>query len=213
MSWLLLYLDLASESIFLFLPIAAVIYGVFFLLRKRFNKLPHPGVFAAISFVVYLLSIASVPRYTFEHEVTASFENTASEFKLVNTAKWGAIVEPITLIITPIGFFHFVSPIALSETWDNFQRKKIRSYRSEIHRFSEKPIRKWVNVNCSENLIYSGAFKQFSPDEKMSDHEKRIYCETDYSEQIKIFQCKYNFLNKRFDVSDDENIEANNRCK
>ena len=216
MSWLNWYLSFAAENIYGFIPILAVVYAMFFLLRKLFKKLPHPGIFVGISFFICLFTIPSMPRYTFENDILSKYKN-AGEYKLVNSANWGALVEPITLIKTPIGFFHFVSPIQHS-SWKNFQEKEVREYRSQIHRYSEPTISQLIDADCSDNTISiseprEGVFKYISFNDNMSKNQKKIYCETDYSFQVKMYQCKYRILSKLSKVSEKEVMEANEQCK
>ena len=85
MSWLNWYLSFAAENIYGFIPILAVVYAIFFLLRKLFKKLPHPGIFVGISFFICLFTIPSMPRYTFENDILSKYKN-AGEYKLVNSA-------------------------------------------------------------------------------------------------------------------------------
>lgn len=216
MSWIDWYLSFAAENIYGFIPILAVVYAVFFLLRKLFKKLPHPGVFVALSFFICLFTVPSIPRYTFENDILSKYEN-AGEFKLVNWANWGAIVEPITLIKTPIGFFHFVSPISHS-SWEDFQEKAVKEYRSQIHRYGEATISQLIDADCSDNTISiseprEGVFKYISFNENMSEIQKKIYCETDYLPQVEMYQCKYKILSKLSNVSEKEVVDANERCK
>ncbi len=217
MNWFGWYLNFAAGNIFGFIPILAGVYAGFFLLRKLFTRLPDPAVFVGVSFFICLVTVPSIPRYIFEEEILSKYKN-AGEFKLVNSANWGAIVEPITLVKTPIGFFHFVSPISPYSTWENFKKKEVREYRSQIYRYSEPSITQLVDVDCSNNTIsvsepIEGVFKYVTFNENMSELETRIYCNTDYSSQVKIFQCKLNILNGISGASEGDVAEANQQCK
>jgi energy-coupling factor transporter transmembrane protein EcfT len=216
MDWLNWYITFASQNIYGFIPILGLIYALFFLLKKVFKKLPNPVYFVVLTFIVCIFTIPSIPRYTFENGVISKYKN-AGEYKLVDSANWGAIVEPITLINTPIGFFHFVSPSSLSFLGD-VKSNKEKGYRSQIYRYNEPVITQIIDANCANMKISiseprENVFKYISFNESMNANEQKIYCKTDYSPQIKMFRCKYKTLSKMSKVSEELAIQANNQCK
>ena len=75
-----------------------------------------------------------------------------------------------------------------------------------------------LDADCSDNTISisqprDGVFKYISFNDDMSKKQKKIYCETDYSFQVKMYQCKYRILSKLSKVSEKEVMEANEQCK
>ena len=214
MSWLNWYLNFAATNIYGFIPILALIYGIFFLLKMFFNRLPHPGIFVVIAFFLSLFIIPSIPRYTFERDIISKYKDS-SEYKLVETANWGALIEPITLLKTPVGFFHFVSPDLISSgiyTQDNQGR-----FFSQIHRYDEPPVTQMVEAECSDLTISiseprDGVYKYIFFNEQMTEYQKRIFCETDYSPQIEIYKCKFKILRQINEISDEAVIDANRQC-
>lgn len=216
MNWVNWYLNFAAENIYGFLPIMIVVYFVFVLLRKIFSNLPHPGVFVGLAFFIALFTIPSMPRFNFEKEILSKY-SSAGEFKLVNKAGWGALHEPITLINTPTGFFHYVMPVAPA-VFGSFDKNMEREFRSKIHRFDEPEISQIVNVNCPYNSIsksepQDGIFRYTHFNEQMNDSERKIYCETDYEPEVRMFQCKYKILSKLSDVTEEATRTADAQCK
>ena len=216
MDYLNWYLNFAANNIYGFIPIIGTIYGFFFILKKVFKKLPNPLIFAGLSFFICIFTIPSIPRYNFENNVLLKYKN-AGEFKLVNSSKWGALVEPVTLFKTPIGFFHYVSPVTHS-SWKNFNENEEREFRSHIYRYSEPTRTQIINVHCSDMLIsisepIGGVYKYLVFNEKMNDNQKKIYCKTNFQNETNIFICKYRILSKITKPTEKEVINADNQCK
>jgi energy-coupling factor transporter transmembrane protein EcfT len=215
MDFLNWYISFTSRSLYGFLPILAVVYAVFFVLRKAFKKLPDPGVFVALAFFIGIATIPSIPRYTFEKEVLSYYKNL-DEFKLVDSAKWGALVEPLTLIKTPTGFFHFVGPLDFYPFV--FGLNNQRQFLSMIHRYEEPTVSQVVHADCSDMTYWlaepgQSIVKEQSSYEKMNNNQKISFCETDYARQVKISNCKLKILSELSEVTEEANINANTQCK
>ena len=209
------YVKLASQTTYAWLPLLAAVYLIFFGLKKIFNRMPDPLMFVMLAFFIGIFTIPSIPRYLFENETLSQYRD-AGEFKLVDKANWGALIEPITLIKTPIGFFHFVSPI--SQPILGYDKDRARNeFRSHIYRYDEEPVYQIIDADCSDNTIsisepVDGDFRYIIWDEEMVDHQKRTYCETDYEAQVEIFYCKFNIVSKISNVSEQEVAQANTEC-
>ena len=209
------YIQFASSNIYAWLPILVVVYVISAGLKKIFNKSPNPSIFLMLTFVIGIFTVPSIPRYLFESEILSQYKDSG-EFKLVNKANWGALIEPITLIKTPIGFFHFVSPI--SQPILGYDKDRARNeFRSHIYRYDEEPVYQIVDADCSDNTItisepVDGVFRYITWDEEMVGYQKRTYCETDYEAQVEIFYCKFNIVSKISNVSEQEVAQANTEC-
>ncbi|MEG9861212.1 MAG: hypothetical protein V6Z81_01705 [Parvularculales bacterium] len=110
MDWLIWHINFAAHNILGFMPIVAIVYGLFFVLRRKFSKLPDPFIFGALTFLMCLFTILSIPKYIFEYKIVSMYKHLG-KYKLGNEARWGNLSEPLTLFSTPIGLFHFISPI------------------------------------------------------------------------------------------------------
>lgn len=215
MEWIKSYLIFTSNNIYGFIPILVVVFLIFFILKLIFKNFPNPFIFVFISFIILIFTLPSVPRYIFETEILSEYEN-ASEFKLVNSTRWGAFTEPITLIKTPIGFFHFVNPV--SQIPIGYDKNRSRNeFLSQIHRYNEEPIYEIVDVECSDKLIsysrsFDGIYRSISFNEKMLENEYKIYCETNYEKEAKTFFCKANILMKMDNITEEIVSEVNKQC-
>jgi hypothetical protein len=186
MDWVLWFF---SETIYGIAVVAAPIYGVFWLLRRIWPRLPHPGVPTAVFALAALFSVSSIPRYTFE---ATALENVklAKHMKLVATSKWGSITEPITWFHEPIGFFRLVGPSSgVGEVYDHNSERN--SFTSVVLRYGEdKQLIQHADADCSDKTVWYS-----QPDENgilryatnsavtMNEKDHEIFCETDYSEE------------------------------
>ena len=217
MHWIDLYMNFTAGSIYGVFPVLIISYLIFYILRKIFRIFPEPFIFVGLIFFVYIFTAPSYPRYKFEKNIIAKF-NHQSEFKLVNDAKWGAFIEPLTLIKTPRGFFHFVSPATPGGGNSRYIKNgKANSFYSEIYRYEETPITQIVDADCSDKMItisepVDGVYRTKVFNQKMNDNEEKIYCATDFTPQMQIFYCKFRMLTDVKKVSLEEVIEADKKC-
>ena len=63
MSWLEWYIKFAGENVYGFVPLLAIIYLVFLLLKIIFPKLPDPGYFVFVSFFILIFAAPPISRY------------------------------------------------------------------------------------------------------------------------------------------------------
>ena len=218
MYWIDWYLAFTANSIYGVFPVVIISYFFFYILKKILRVMPEPYIFVGLIFFIYILTVPSYPRYKFEKDTIAQFDYQ-SEFKLVNKYKLGAFVEPLTLVNAPIGFFHFVSPVSqYSRGVLGYSRARDRNeFTSLIYNYGENPITQIIDADCSDKTIsisepVDKVFRYKVFNEAMNDNEKKIYCETDFSPQMKIFYCKFNILKDVKKVSTEELIDADKRC-
>lgn len=173
-----------TETIYGIGALTFAVYGLSVLANKHIKKFPAPPIITALAFFLFLFTLPSYPRYKFESETLAQFEER-EHFKLVNTAKWGDLIEPMTWLKTPIGFFHFVSPDPSA-----YHPETGGSFKSIILRYEEAPIQELVDADCENKEI-----SIYEPDEEgvlrytdrfgdeMTEKEIDIYCENDFTKE------------------------------
>jgi hypothetical protein len=176
---------LFTETIYGAFLLCLAIYWVASLVKKLFKAAPRPSVVAVLAFVVLAATLPSIPRYQFQAQGLKMAEEHP-EYKLAWTARYGDIVEPLTLINTPIGFFKFVSPDPLT-----YQRGKDGNFHTVILRYREDRHEMIVDANCEDKTMFtsepdsSGVFRYTTEKSmKMSKQDIEIYCDADYSEQM-----------------------------
>jgi hypothetical protein len=209
--YLKIYLEFASDNIYGFIPILAIVYGIFFLVKKLFSRFPDPLIFVVLTFFIGLFTLPSLPRYFFEEETIERYKNR-SEWRLVNITRNGAIIEPLTWFNAPIGHFNFVTPIP-NALYDF--NSGSHSFLLETVNFERGVTKEIASVDCaSKKIIYASRDGEFLPfldvwgndtgykyrtkdyqemdkyNFPYEDYDYKTYCQTDYSNNYKIFRCK-----------------------
>lgn len=89
------------DTVYGIFVVFAIAYGIFWVLKQVFPKVPSPATMAAPFALLGILTVPSIPRYLFEQEV---FDMTKGKpwIRITNQTKSGDLVAPLTLIKTPI---------------------------------------------------------------------------------------------------------------
>jgi hypothetical protein len=98
-----------TETIYGLIVLALPIYGLAYVFKKMVPRAPSPFAVAAVGFVLLLATVPSYPRFKFERDVLATLKGSPHA-KVVATARYGDLLEPITWFYAPVGFVHAVSP-------------------------------------------------------------------------------------------------------
>lgn len=128
-----------------------VICGVIYLIsRLIFNNILRikkevPEIIAAISYVILLFILPSLPRYEFEKKIRYAVSKSHS--KIISEAGLGDIIEPLTLFNTPIGIFKIAS------IYDIITKNL---FQITVLRYNEEPIVYLANVDCNTKLYTPG---------------------------------------------------------
>jgi hypothetical protein len=167
------------KTIYGVIGIAAAVYLVLRALRKAFPKLPEPAFIAVPVFLIGLFIVPSLPRYQFERDVIAKIEGK-DWVRVVNKTHWGSLSEPLTWLKPPIGSITIIMPNSPIE--DGFRQVTMR--------YEEETRVSMVDPDCTTlTILYSrpdkeGVFRYTSNVPiKMSDEEKRWYCQYDWSKE------------------------------
>ena len=191
-------------------------------------------LFLVVSLFFGFSVFVSMPRYEFEDSIQKEFKNR-SEWKLVSFARHGSLSEPLTLFDTPIGNFIFVMPLSydFGATGSTFLRTSINY---ELGQQTEL-----VEVWCEDKKIrYAAPDGKFQPhlnfwgqetgykytsedwqdmNSQLPPHmismndEIKIYCNTDYSKELKIYHCKKKILSQLSNITIEAEFNADVRCR
>tara|TARA_Y100001934_G_C12025149_1_gene618729 strand:- start:141 stop:755 length:615 start_codon:yes stop_codon:yes gene_type:complete len=186
-------LNFASENLYGMAILLLPIYGIFWLLRKVFPRSPNPLGVVLIIGVLGIFTLPSIPRYFFEQEILQKLEQNKN-LKLIHSAKWGAIIEPLTWFYSPIGSFYIVGPSGIAGTY--YKKDESRnSFRTLLFRYKEDPQFRLVDADCKDRTVWmsgpdkNGTYRYLTRTAmKMFDVQVKTFCEEDYTEQMAILR-------------------------
>ncbi|MBL8054449.1 MAG: hypothetical protein JNK03_13825 [Nitrospira sp.] len=180
-----------TETIYGIFLLCLPIYGMAWVIKKGFKAAPDPSVISVLAGIVLAVTVPSIPRYQFQAEGLRMAQEHP-EYKLAWTFRYGDILEPLTLINTPIGFFKFVNPDPLT-----YKAGEGGDFHTVILRYKEDRQQMIVHALCENKTMSiskpdsSGVYRHTTEREsEMSDQDKEIYCHTDYSEQVKFMRAQ-----------------------
>jgi hypothetical protein len=185
MEW---FLNFAFTNIYGTAILLLPIYGLFWLLKKFIPSFPNPLSMVLILGVIGLFTLPSVPRYMFENKYNKQISERP-EYKLVNTAAYGAIWEILTLFKAPTGFFHVVAPVV--DVGVNYDKNnEVHEFQSLIFKYKEDPRIELITAFCDDKnkLVSSpdksGVFRYTSSSAiPMVHNEYKYFCELDYTQE------------------------------
>ena len=190
MEW---FLNFAFSNLYGMAILLAPIYGLFWLLKKFIPSFPKPLSIVLILGFIGIATLPSVPRYIFENKYTKQI-NEHPEYKLVNSASYGALWEPLTLFKTPKGFFHVVAPVIDVGVYYN-KDNEVNEFQSEIFSYKEDPIIELITAYCNDKTKLvsrpdkGGVFRYTSNAPKpMVYDEYKYFCELDYTQEAKVMK-------------------------
>jgi len=193
MKYLDWYLNIASATIYAWIPLFVVIW-FFFKLLKKVSSEKTGYIICGFLGLVILLTLPSYDRYSFQSNTKSLYKNKPY-FLLVDYARYSALVEPITLINTPIGFFHYISPIGDPTISYDFNRSS-NTFVSNIHNFNKENDFRLITTNCDKRMLeVSKAIEdvyKIIDKRKMVFNEEEIFCKTDYNKEKDIWYCIFN---------------------
>lgn len=173
------------------------IYGMARAVKKVFKAAPDPSVITVLAGVVLFLTMPSIPRYQFQAEGLRMAQEHP-EYKLAWTFRYGDILEPLTLVNAPIGFFKFVNPDPLT-----YQPGEGGEFHAVVLRYKEDRQQMIVHASCQDKTMSisrpdsSGVYRYTTEGEvEMSEQDIEIYCHTDYSEQMNFMRTSILSKNK-----------------
>jgi hypothetical protein len=141
-------------------------------------------VAGGLSALVFLV-VPSVPRFLFERRI---LEQTGGlpGLRLIESARWGDLVEPVTWFHAPYGAFRFVGPFSPIEDIEGPNR----TFRELIFRYGEKPGIYIRSVFCDDGEYgiaapdENGVFRIVTEDwQELSAEDKQIFCEKDWTHE------------------------------
>ena len=154
--------------------IAAIAYGVAWLLGRLLKRSLFPEAVFAVVIIACFATFPSIPRYQFESDVRDKLKK-APWARVIEEVRWGDVTEPLTWFSTPVGHFKIASPDPI--TIDRFNISIVQFNTGE-------PTPHIIDVYC-ESKTYSdsvpdneGVFRVLPNDVEMTKLEYREYCET-----------------------------------
>lgn len=160
------------DSIYGSIAIAALVFGLFWVLKQKFPSAPHPAVFGGVAFVIAIGLLPSIPRYQFESTTIESVK-ARPYVREINRAYWGDLTEPLTLVKTPVGSFTLAYPSIIQGRFNQ-----------AVLRYDEKPALSIVDVDCSNFTAMvaepdaEGVFREVSETPtQLADFQKKAYCD------------------------------------
>lgn len=182
---------LFSETIYGIVAVAAVIYGIAWIIKRIVPKAPHPAAVAVLVGVVGLFTVPSIPRYLFEQEVLAQIE-ASPWVRVTNQYKSGDLIEPLTLIKAPVGSVTMVMP----------NDPITGGFREVVMRYDEEPTVAMVDPDCDHSTIHyskpddEGVFRYLTEAaQAMTEREHEIYCAYDWTREKEALRTE--FLRRR----------------
>lgn len=196
MEILIKLLTLAAENLYVMAFLLLPIYGIFSLLRKTYPRLPDPiGVVGCLA-ILGFFTLPFFARYSFEQYVLANLEEN-KHLKLVDYRKWDSIFQPLTYFYSPTDLFAIVGPSELDITYYYRKENSFHSFRTILLEYNKDPVEREVDADCEDKTVSvsgpdeTGMLRYLTEfPEKMSDVEVRLYCEVDYTEEMKILREK-----------------------
>jgi hypothetical protein len=168
------------KTIYGVIGIAAAVYVVLRVLRKAFPKLPKPEFIAVPVFLIGLFTVPSLPRYQFERDVIAKIEGK-DWVRVVNKTRYSFLAEPLTWLKPPVFSIAILMPDSPIE---------VGTFRLVNIRYKERTRLMVIEPDCTDFTAF-----YFRPDkkgvlrytsnapQKMSNEEKRWYCQYDWSKE------------------------------
>jgi hypothetical protein len=132
----------AILSVYGIVGLAALLYWALNVSKRRLTWIPNPTYVAVPLALVAIMTVPSVPRYRFESDGLAKIESSPW-IRVVDKAKWGSLTEPLTLLSTPIGFFHLAMP----------DPQEAGTFREIFLRYSENPRIVISEPDCDDGTI------------------------------------------------------------
>jgi hypothetical protein len=181
LSWLFFH------TIYGIIGVAALLFVALRELKKRIPKAPEPLYIVGPVVLIGFLVLPSIPRYLFEKRTLAQIESKGW-MRVVNTTKVGDILEPLTLVKTPIGSVTIIMPEPPMEG----------SFRQIMLRYEAEPLVLAVEADCARSTISfappdkDGVFRYVQPASvEMSALQKTWYCEYDWTREKDAFRVEY----------------------
>ena len=157
----------------------AVAYFLAKVIRKIFPKFPKPETMMGLAFLIGLLTIPSIPKYSFENDTFAKLEGM-TWVKIVNENYESSILDPVTWFKKPLNSIYFVQPAnpLLGHT----------GYQEIFLKYGEEDEVHFADPNCEDKTVHystpdsKGVVRYVSPlPGEMEDHHFSLYCEHDWS--------------------------------
>ena len=191
----------------------APFFGIAWLLKKKFTKAPDPFATTFVIGLIGILTVPSIPIYSFEKETIAHLEKSKDFMKAVRTNSTGSLTQPLTLLNPPISYFYIVAPSDIYQHILSNKNKDNSIYlRAFTIQYGKDPHLEYVDVNCKEQIIHNlcitgdGCSKSLIPEldaitgeeitlnnhvlryrhfnKDMTEQEYADFCQIDYSEAI-----------------------------
>lgn len=166
-----------TETIYGPVALALPIYGLAFMVKKITRRAPQPFVVAVLGFLLLLATLPSYSRFKFERDVLAILDRSPHA-RIVATARYGNVLEPITWFYAPMGFVHAVSPNSPLEGG---------GFRRVIWRYGEEPTVTEEEPDCEDFTILiaapdsEGTLRYTTAEaQPMSPQDRELFCETDW---------------------------------
>lgn len=215
------YLELGSQSFFWYLPLFFVFYVIFLVPKKLGLNILSPLKATIFLSIVAALTLPTVPKYKFEHEVNKTFKD-ASEFRLITSSSVVSLAELLAFIKSPTTFFLYVSPLQPPQSNGYSFGSDSNSFIVLEFEYKKPPTQQIVDADCRNEMVriskpIDGSFK-YVDDRPMLPQEKGNFCIKDYSYENDIGFCK---VAKMFETStsdmdqnelDKLSIQFNNEC-
>jgi hypothetical protein len=156
---------------------AALLYWVLGLTKRWATWIPDPTYVVVPLALVAIVTVPSIPRYRFESESLATID-ASPWIRVVDKTKWGSLTEPLTLLRTPVGFFHLFMPDPM----------EAGNYREIILRYGEDPRVVLSEPDCTDGTVLraeadgEGTFRYTSTQPMpMDPAEAILFCNSDWS--------------------------------
>lgn len=162
------------------------VFVFFWGLKKRFEKAPDPIVSTLIVGVAIMLLLPTYDRFDFERKTSAGLKMGRSfAFKIVKTEPLRDIAEPLTWFIDFTGVYMASMPKPLT-----YEQGKYGSFDFRTMVYGQHPEKIYVDARCRERTVDIQArdrqrvFQTVAVGQEMDEFQFRVFCETDYREQI-----------------------------
>jgi hypothetical protein len=138
-------------------------------------------------FLIGLFTVPSLPRYQFERDTLEQL-NGKDWIRVVNTTRWGDVLEPLTWVKTPIGSVTMLMPEA----------PDVGGFREIVVQYEKKPVVSLVEADCARStIIYArpgkdNVFRYTTPSPtQMTPREKSWFCDYDWTREREAFRTEY----------------------
>ena len=168
-----------TESIYGSSICAVIVAFLAVKLERIFPRCPNPFILAAITFIVALFTLPSIPRYQFEKSTLADI-SSKPWVRVINQTKLGDVIEPLTWVSAPVGSFFLAMPFP--EDVGLFRELSLR-YKEENRAYNTRP-------SCENHMIQrteinsEDKFRHMpTSSTKMTEFEINAYCNYDWKKE------------------------------